>query len=93
MEFSHNHRQKEADMSKQRRQQTFDQGVTAALELAVVTLARSLGPAERQRFISDLRQNVELWDDLSLPSTTTTDEWLSGLREGVGGLVNLVERP
>ncbi|MDR0274129.1 MAG: hypothetical protein LBI48_02075 [Burkholderiaceae bacterium] len=73
--------------------QTFEQGSLQALEMAICTLVRVLPEHSKQAFIAAYPQNVEAWDDITLPSAAVSDEWLRGLREVSNGLLRLVTQP
>ncbi|MFG5778007.1 hypothetical protein ACFIQF_13110 [Comamonas sp. J-3] len=78
---------------KEAKHQTFEQGSIQALEIAIATLVRVLPEPSKQAFITSYLQNVSMWDDLALPSTAISDEWLSGVRETSEGLLRLVQQP
>lgn len=69
---------------------TFEQGRIEAIEIALATIVRVLPAPSKKAFMVAYQKNVETWDDTALVSTSISDEWLRGLREGSAGLMRLV---
>lgn len=78
-------------MEKSEQHQTFDQGAREAIEMAICTLVRVLPPASKQAFMKAFPANVATWDDVALPSSRVSDEWLKGFRETAESMQKLMD--